>query len=105
MLLQLVMEGVQAKQMQEALRLEVQTLKKKMQHSNSLLDLYKGKIVLLEDQVKPSNNELIFLFWLSWCDKWYLVIMTNYLDPLKVNRRHDNMVGLKMDWIYSPILH
>jgi E3 ubiquitin-protein ligase BRE1 len=46
------MEGVQAKQMQEASRLEVQTLQKKMQHANSLLDLYKGKIILLEDQVK-----------------------------------------------------
>lgn len=57
------MEGVQAKQMQEALRLEVRTLQKKMQHANSVLDLYKGKIVLLEDQVKTieqSNNIIYF---------------------------------------------
>ncbi|XP_078163877.1 histone mono-ubiquitination 1 isoform X2 [Carex rostrata] len=54
----LVMEGVQAKQMQEALCLEVQTLKKKMQHSNSLLDLYKGKIVLLDDQLKTLSDQL-----------------------------------------------
>ncbi|KAJ1702966.1 hypothetical protein LUZ63_002745 [Rhynchospora breviuscula] len=54
----LVMEGVQAKQMQEALRLEVQTLQKKMQHANSLLDLYKGKVVLLDDQLKCWSEQL-----------------------------------------------
>ncbi|KAJ3680554.1 hypothetical protein LUZ60_016832 [Juncus effusus] len=62
----LVMEGVKAKQALEALRFEVQTLRHKVQNASSLLDSYKGRVLLLEDHLKAWADQLTKLEHEKW---------------------------------------
>nr|CAB3468632.1 unnamed protein product [Digitaria exilis] len=48
----LFMEGVKAKQSHDALHTEVCSLQRNLQHSNTLMELYKQKIFRLEDQLR-----------------------------------------------------
>ncbi|URD94822.1 E3 ubiquitin-protein ligase BRE1-like [Musa troglodytarum] len=54
----LVMEGVQARQMQEALHWEVQTMDKKLHQANLLKDLYDLKVVQMDEQLKVWSDQV-----------------------------------------------
>ncbi|XP_072988140.1 E3 ubiquitin-protein ligase BRE1-like 1 isoform X1 [Typha latifolia] len=56
--IKLVLESVKARQVQNALHLEVQSLDRKLQQANSLLDLYNLKIVQLDDQLKVWSEQV-----------------------------------------------
>ena len=45
------MEGVQARQLQEALRWEIQTMDKKLHQANLLKDSYDLKVAQMDEQV------------------------------------------------------
>nr|CAD1844899.1 unnamed protein product [Ananas comosus var. bracteatus] len=55
--IKLVMETLTARQALDALRFEVQTLDKKLQHANSLVDLYNVKTLRLDDQLKVWSDQ------------------------------------------------
>ncbi|CAL9089263.1 unnamed protein product [Musa textilis] len=54
----LVMEGVQARQLQEALHWEVQTMDKKLHQANLLKDLYDLKVVQMDEQLKVWSDQV-----------------------------------------------
>lgn len=52
------METLTARQALDALRFEVQTLDKKLQHANSLVDLYNVKTLRLDDQARKRASSM-----------------------------------------------
>lgn len=70
--LQLILEGVRARQSQEIMLIEKQTLEKEVQQANASLVLYEMKAARIEDQViwascrniNCGDGELWFTFWI-----------------------------------------
>ncbi|KAJ8499666.1 hypothetical protein OPV22_010218 [Ensete ventricosum] len=56
--IKLVVEGVKATQLQEALRLEIQTMNKKLQQANLLVDLYNIKVSQMDDLLKVCSDQV-----------------------------------------------
>ncbi|THU73259.1 hypothetical protein C4D60_Mb04t20910 [Musa balbisiana] len=56
--IKLVVEGVKATQLQEALRLELQTMNKKLQQANLLVDLYNIKVSQMDDLLKVCSDQV-----------------------------------------------
>ncbi|KAG6512377.1 hypothetical protein ZIOFF_030488 [Zingiber officinale] len=54
----LVMEGVKEKQMQEALRLEIQTMNRKLQQAKLLMDSYDLKASKMDEQLKMWSEQV-----------------------------------------------
>ncbi|CAL9165191.1 unnamed protein product [Musa hybrid cultivar] len=54
----LVMEGVQARQLQEALRWEIQTMDKKLHQANLLKDSYDLKVAQMDEQLKVWSDQV-----------------------------------------------
>ncbi|KAG8083154.1 hypothetical protein GUJ93_ZPchr0014g46985 [Zizania palustris] len=52
------MEGVKAKQIQDALHLEARSLYRNLQQANALMDLYNQKFVFLEDKLKVWSDRV-----------------------------------------------
>lgn len=54
-LLQLVLEGVKERQVQDAIRMEIANMNRDIEEANVSLDYYNLKVVRLEDQVVFSQ--------------------------------------------------
>ncbi|WOL06239.1 hypothetical protein Cni_G14971 [Canna indica] len=56
--IKLVMEGVKERQLQEVLRLEIQTMTNKLQQANSLMDSYDLKVSQMDEQLKVWSDQV-----------------------------------------------
>ncbi|XP_074580591.1 E3 ubiquitin-protein ligase BRE1-like 1 [Curcuma longa] len=56
--IKLVMEGMKEKQMQEALRLEIQTMNRKLQEAKLLMDSYDLKVSKMDEQLKMWSEQV-----------------------------------------------
>ncbi|KAJ9563155.1 hypothetical protein OSB04_008315 [Centaurea solstitialis] len=56
--IKLVLEGVHARQLQDSLLLDVQTVERKIQQGNSLLNFYETKAERIEEQMKSCSDQV-----------------------------------------------
>uniref|UniRef100_A0A0E0H3X5 E3 ubiquitin protein ligase n=1 Tax=Oryza nivara TaxID=4536 RepID=A0A0E0H3X5_ORYNI len=94
------MEGVKAKQTQDALHLETYSLRRNLQQESSLMDLYNQKIVSLEDQLKMWSDRVGKLQEDGWQQS---VSLSNYQRKLVDVHRDAQKLMQSLDGIQANV--
>uniref|UniRef100_A0A0E0KTK4 E3 ubiquitin protein ligase n=1 Tax=Oryza punctata TaxID=4537 RepID=A0A0E0KTK4_ORYPU len=94
------MEGIKAKQTQDALHLEIHSLRRNLQQESSLMDLYNQKIVSLEDQLKMWSDRIGKLQEDGWQQS---VSLSNYQRKLVDVHRDAQKLMQSLDGIQANV--
>uniref|UniRef100_A0A0D9W7W9 E3 ubiquitin protein ligase n=1 Tax=Leersia perrieri TaxID=77586 RepID=A0A0D9W7W9_9ORYZ len=94
------MEGVKAKQIQDTLHLETNSLCRNLQQESALMDLYNQKIVSLEDQLKVWSDRVGKLQEEGWQQS---VSLSNYQRKLVDAHRDAQKLMQSLDGIQAKV--